>query len=441
MAEASQRTVGVGDGIVQYAVDGRLVEGLPQDAVGVAGVAVEHAAGVERELAHRVYLVVHVYEDIAAARRVEAGVVGLLVHGGVVGAAHRTVAAAPGLAVVGVLAAREAAAGEEVNAPLLLGPHIAHPWRGEGLVRAVDAKADELVALDVGRGDDVDHRLGVGGVLGRGVGDGLDACQGVGRQGLQVGLQVLLGELRRLVVNPYLDRAHAAQRHVALHVDLDAGGVLQGVLGGAGLYAGVFADVVYHLLAIHGVEGLLGRDLDGVEGGGASLDADGAEGGIVAYGERHKAALVADGRDAEQIAAGRHIADFKQAVEVGGGALHKAAVGTVEHGHVDERQELARGRVAQLAHHLEGVALLHFLLLLHLLGLLAALHLVPVALPHRRPAPRRPATAGETATGSATGTAGLRIGHRGRQQNHQRQGQRPGNVPFLHTFLLSFIDK
>ena len=277
----------------------------------------------------------------------------------------------------------------------------------------------------------VDHRLGVGGVLGRGIGDGLDARQGVGRQGLQVGLEVLLGQFRRLVVDPYFNARHTAQAHIALHVNLHARCVLQGVLGGAGLYAGVLADVIDHLLAIHGVEGLLGGDLHGVEGRGTRHHAQRAEGRVVAHREGYQAVAVAYGRHAQQVAARRYAADLEEAVEVCRGPFDEAAVCRVEHGDVDEGEELAADGVAQLAHHLEGVALLHFLLLPHLLGLLAALHLVPV-LSRSRTLPRGAPAAGPAASGEAARAAGLRRGAAARYYDHGRYGHRSQFVARFH---------
>ena len=159
-----------------------------------------------------------------------------------------------------VLRSAVAEVGEEVDIQLLVGPGVTHPGTDVGLCGYVGAKADKVVLLDVCRRDDVDDRLGVSGILCRRVGDGLYAVEGVGRQGLQVGLQVLRRQFRRLVVDPNLHRAHAAQGDVALHVDLHAGRVLQGVLGRSGLYSGVVGHVVDHLLAIHGIEGPRGLD-------------------------------------------------------------------------------------------------------------------------------------------------------------------------------------
>ncbi len=83
-----------------------------------------------------------------------------------------------------------------------------------------------MVALDVGRGDDVDDGLGAGGVFGRGVGDGLDAVEGIGRKGLEVGFEVLFRQSGGFVVHPNLDAGDAAQRDVAFNVHLHARGVL-----------------------------------------------------------------------------------------------------------------------------------------------------------------------------------------------------------------------
>ena len=273
----------------------------------------------------------------------------------------------------------------------------------------------------MGRGDDVDDRLGVGGILGGGVGDGLDARQGVGGQGLEVGLEVLLGEFGGLVVDPDLHAAHTAERDIALHVDLNSRGVLEGVLGGAGLDGGVVLDVVDQLLAIHQVEGLLGRDFDSVEGGGTGLQAEGAEGGVVLYGKGNEAVAVADGGDAEQVAADRNAAHLKEAVEVGGGTLDEGGVCGLEHGHIDKGQELAADRVSQRADHLEGVALLDFLLLADGGGLLAIAHLVPVAV---RTLGTLAGTAALTHGGLAAGeAAGLGFEHRRGEEHHRHQGE------------------
>ncbi len=70
----------------------------------------------------------------------------------------------------------------------------------------IGAKAKELVPLDFAVHHDVDDAVGGGGIARRRVGDDFDAVNGVGGQGLDVGLEVLFGEIRRLVVNPNFHR-------------------------------------------------------------------------------------------------------------------------------------------------------------------------------------------------------------------------------------------
>ena len=161
---------------------------------------------------------------------------------------------------------------KQIDAQFLLFPHIANPRRDERLVGAVDAEADELVALDMCRSHDVDDGLRIRSIFGRGIGDGFDACDGIGGQGLEIGLQVLLSQFRGLVVDPNLHARHAAQRDVAFHVDLHAGRVLQCVLGGTRLDRWVFTDVVDHLLAFHGIERTFRRNGDLPQRGHARVE-------------------------------------------------------------------------------------------------------------------------------------------------------------------------
>ena len=83
------------------------------------------------------------------------------------------------------------------------------------------------------RGHDVDDGLCVGGIFRRRVGDGLNTRNGVGRQGLQIRLEVLFGEFRRLVVDPNLNTRHASKRDVTFHVNLHAWSVLKSIFGGS----------------------------------------------------------------------------------------------------------------------------------------------------------------------------------------------------------------
>ena len=196
-----------------------------------------------------------------------------------------------------VLSVAVTACGKQVDAQFLLFPHIADPWRNERLIGTVHTKADKLVALDVRRGDNVDNRLSISGILGRWVGDGLDTRDGVGGQGLEIGLQILLSEFRGFVVNPNLHARHTAQGDVAFHIHLHAGRVLQGVFGSSGLDGRVFADVVDEFLAVHGVNRFLGSDRDFAKRSHAGRDTQRTQLGVVGDMERQHEVLETDGRN------------------------------------------------------------------------------------------------------------------------------------------------
>ena len=146
----------------------------------------------------------------------------------------------------------------DVERQLVAGPGVADPRRDVRLRSCVQAKAQEMVFLDVGTCDDVDYGFGLGRVFCRRVRDGLYMVYGTGWQCLQPGLQVLFAQLRRFVVNPYLYAAHAAQLQVALNVDCHAGRVLQRVLSGSALHRRVVGHIVYVLFAVGGVDGPFG---------------------------------------------------------------------------------------------------------------------------------------------------------------------------------------
>ena len=295
-------------------------------------------------------------------RAVEGGVVVFAVGG-------RVPALAAGVVVAEVSA--------EVDGEAFVGPGVANPRGDRGLRVAVDAEADEMVAFDVGGGDDIDDRFGAGGVFGGGVGDGLDAGERVGGERLEVGLEVFLGEARGFVVHPDFHAAGAAERDIAFHIHLDAWGVLEGVACGAGLDGGVIADVVDHFLAVHGVERAFGGDFHLLQLSGAWFDPERAECGVVGDVERDDRVAVADSGDAEEVAACGDAADFEVAVQVGRAALDEGAVHAVEHSHIDEGDELAGDGVAEGTDDLEGRALFDVLLLadgLRLLGGTVVLH-------------------------------------------------------------------
>ena len=374
VGEKRRGSGGVANGVGQDAVaDGGVVEGLVGLTVGTGAVVVVETAGIDGQLAHGVNLVVEVGKEVAAATDIlalggvaliEGGVVVLSPHtAGAVVAAHRP-------ALAGVVALGVTTRGEDVEAQFLLGPHIADPGADERLVGTIDTEADKLVALNMGGGDDVDDRLGVGGIFGRRVGDGLDAGQCVGGQRLQVGFEVLFRQFRWLVVDPNLHAAHTAQGDVTFHVDLHARGILEGVLGGSGLDGGVVADIIYHLLTVHGVERPVGGDLYLLQRGGTLFQFQCAQCGVVFHGEGVVVVAVADGGDAQQVFAGGHAVHLELAVEVRRGTFDKGAVGALQHADVDKGQRFAADAVAQRANHLVGVAddfLTHRILLLLLL--------------------------------------------------------------------------
>ena len=117
-------------------------------------------------------------------------------------------------------------------------------------------------------GDNIDYTAR-GGVACRGVGDDLDALDGVGGQLLDVLFQRLLIHVRGAVVDPNLHAAHTTQGDVAFGVHLHTRRILQGVAGGTRLDGGILLGVVHVLLAVHHIEGLLGHNLHLTERGAA----------------------------------------------------------------------------------------------------------------------------------------------------------------------------
>ena len=148
----------------------------------------------------------------------------------------------------------------EVEVHLLVGPHIRCPRRHAGRSPCPHTHTQQLVAGHLLVGDDIDDTA-CGGVACRGVGDDLDALDGVGGQLLDVLFQRLLVHVRRAVVDPNLHAAHTPQGDVAFGVHLHARRILQGVAGGTRLYGGILLGVVHVLLAVHHIEGLLSHNL------------------------------------------------------------------------------------------------------------------------------------------------------------------------------------
>lgn len=131
---------------------------------------------------------------------------------------------------------------------------------------------------------------------------------------------------------------------------------MKGVVGRAGLYGGVFADVVNHFLSVHGIEWPVGRDGHFLQGGGSGFEQQGAECGVVGDGEGFEKVAVSDGRYAQYVVPGRNVVDLKIAVEVGRGSFDKGAVAAVEDAYIDVRGEFAVHAVSQRSHYFIGVA-------------------------------------------------------------------------------------
>ena len=215
------------------------------------------------------------------------------------------------------------------------------------------------------RSNYVDNGLGLGSILCRRVGDGLDAGNGISGQGLEIGLQVFLGEFRGLVVHPNLHARHAAQGDVALNVDLHAGRVLQGILGGSCLDGRVFANVVNQLLAFHCIQRSLGSHRHFAQGRHARIDAQRAQIGVVGHMEWMQIILIANSRNTQHESPLRHAVNLENTFHVADAAFHKFVVDGIEHGQIDVWHKLVSLGIAQHAHHSKGVAFADFLLRLH----------------------------------------------------------------------------
>ena len=260
------------------------------------------------------------------------------------------------------------------------------------------------------RSDDVDDSFGVGGVFRRGVGDGLDAVEGVGRQGFEICFEVLLGEFRGFVVYPNLHTRHTAKGYVAFHVHLHAGGVLQGVVGGSGLYRRIVGNVVDKFFAVLSVKRPLSLYSNGFKHR-ALFHVYVAEGSVVLHLERDITCCVSYICGTQKILTRRHFGNLEITIEVGGGAAYKAAVLFVEHSHIAESQRLVFSTVDKGSHHFEGGAAAHFFLFHGLSFFLSIAHIAVETL-----------AAGETATralaaGSSSRTtarkSAARLGHKG----------------------------
>ena len=104
-----------------------------------------------------------------------------------------------------------------IHRPLIVFPDVGSPRHHVGLRRNIGAKAKELVPLDFGVHHDVDDAIGGGGITRRWVSDDFYAVDGVGGQGLDVGLEVFFREVGRLVIDPNFNGRSPAQGDVAFH--------------------------------------------------------------------------------------------------------------------------------------------------------------------------------------------------------------------------------
>ncbi len=240
-----QQAVAAAEGLVVEIASGAADE-LRAFGAAVGGAAVVRGGGPKPEVerGRRIEVIVEIHAEVA----VQGAVLAMPFcrdDGRERAVRSQQAAVAARIAAVAVVVAAD----EEVEAHLLVGPHVIHPrsylWTAVG----VQPEAQQFVALHLGGGDDVDDAV-LCVVFRRWVGDDLDALQRAGRERLEVLFQSFGLEVRRLVVYPDAHFSTAAVFDVALGVHLHARSVLERVGGVAALHAGVVADVVEHLLAV-----------------------------------------------------------------------------------------------------------------------------------------------------------------------------------------------
>lgn len=146
----------------------------------IAGVVAEIPMSHELDVGHAVNGIVDTSEDITIVAAVVALRTVALCGGSVIAfvvAVFAVGSTAPPFAVGEVIAA----AGVDINGEFLIGPSVRNPWGDEGLGGTIESKANEVVAFDIGRSDDVDDGLGASGVFCGRVGDGFNPVQSIGR--------------------------------------------------------------------------------------------------------------------------------------------------------------------------------------------------------------------------------------------------------------------
>ena len=223
----------------------------------------------------------------------------------------------------------------------------AAPRAASGLHRAVVARRAVLLQHDVN-----DAGAALGTELCRRVVDDLYPVNALGRQLLEYLGAVVAGQSAGLAVDPHLHAGVAAQRYVALRVDLDRRDVLEHV---ARRTAGV-AYVLRHVerlavnLELHARA--LRRHRDLLQRLAVLREAYFLKIGVLVLGLKREALYklgVAYVRQLHGVAAVGQTRNIEQALLVRYCTLYKFLRGLVVHGDVDERHRAARSRVYHLS--------------------------------------------------------------------------------------------
>lgn len=296
---------------------------LPLGARGAVVAVLLIPVGVGSKIGRERVALVDGVAEVAA----EIGVDGVvLVAGGVALAANGVfvIVQHGGAALAVRIPGAVAGVGVDVEVELFVGIDVGDPGRDAWTCGGLEAYAEKFVAFQCVVGDDI-HHWRTAAIAGAGIGDDLDFLDAAGRQGADVLLEAFAVHVAGFVVNPHLHALGAPEGDVAVGVHLNAGCILQGVAGSAGLHTGVFLGGVDVFLTVHGVEGALGHNLHLLEGL-AGAQGDGAEVHIAPDSGHLRPALIAHHGDHHEVLAGGHVFDFETATHVGGGATHKEGV-------------------------------------------------------------------------------------------------------------------
>ena len=197
------------------------------------------------------------------------------------------------------------------NGELLVGIDIRDERRDIRRGGSAHAEAQKAVFLDLRGGDDIDDAAAaLGAVAGRRVGDDLNLLDAAGGHLLDELLECLGVHVGGFVVDPDLHGRDAAEGHVAIHIHLHTGGVLQGVRRRARLYSGVLGHVVKCLLTVNHIHRLLAHDLHYIQVCARLLHVNTTHvNGLAVASHRkgHIEHLIADQSSHKTILTGRHI--------------------------------------------------------------------------------------------------------------------------------------